>query len=351
VPQLDALRGLAILWVIAHNTTEKFGTVGWLHPLLDRGWVGVELFFALSGFLITGILLDTKGSAGYFGNFYARRVLRILPLYYTVLVIMFLVLPRLSAAEGASVFEKSSPWWAFPLFLQNFLLPLSTKAAGPLGVTWSLAIEEQFYLVWPLVVWCLSPRRLAALAILDVVLSPFVRFYLSIHGASLYVNIFSRLDGLMLGALIAISVRRENFRTEKFVALAGWIFCVATPLAILTDLMGLGWIMYSFAALASGAVLYLILFWNVQWLQLVLSNRLLLFAGTISYGLYLLHKFSFATVGALHIDGGKHPLVALALVILTSYPLALLSWIVLERPALRLKKYFSATHPQQSPNA
>jgi peptidoglycan/LPS O-acetylase OafA/YrhL len=81
VPQLDALRGLAILWVIAHNTTEKFGTVGWLHPLLDRGWVGVELFFALSGFLITGILLDTKGSAGYFGNFYARRVLRILPLY------------------------------------------------------------------------------------------------------------------------------------------------------------------------------------------------------------------------------------------------------------------------------
>src|SRR2546430_12521724 len=96
--------------------------------------------FVRSGFLITGILLDTRQSEGYFRNFYARRCLRILPLYYALLVFMFVIVPRLSPTAAQTVFDKSSPWWAYPLFLQNIFVPIPTSAAGPLAVTWALAI-------------------------------------------------------------------------------------------------------------------------------------------------------------------------------------------------------------------
>src|SRR3984885_11738011 len=149
IPQLDAVRGLAVLSVLLHNTdVDPAFPLGFIAA---NGWMGVDLFFVLSGFLITGILVDTKNSDGYFRNFYVRRCLRIWPLYYSLLFFMFVIVRFLSQSEFQAVVQTSSPWWAFPLFLQNFLLPISTNAAGPLGVTWSLAIEEQFYLVWPLV--------------------------------------------------------------------------------------------------------------------------------------------------------------------------------------------------------
>src|SRR5580693_8644950 len=139
IPQLDAVRGIAILIVIFHNSLSKFPSLP-LQSLFSYGWMGVDLFFVLSGFLITGILVDTKESEGYFKNFYARRCLRIWPLYYSLIFFMFVVVRFLKPSEFHTVVQTSSPWWAFPLFLQNFLLPVSTDAAGPLGVTWSLAI-------------------------------------------------------------------------------------------------------------------------------------------------------------------------------------------------------------------
>src|SRR5271168_4133820 len=125
VPQLDAVRGIAILLVMLVNTSEKYPELHLQH-FIANGWMGVDLFFVLSGFLITGILLDTRSSEHYFKTFYARRVLRILPLYYSVLFFMFVVVPLLRPADAHSIFERSSPWWAFPLFLQNFLVPQST---------------------------------------------------------------------------------------------------------------------------------------------------------------------------------------------------------------------------------
>ena len=150
LPQLDGIRGIAILLVLVHNTNPSAS----LHiaAISTYGWMGVDLFFALSGFLITGILLDTKQSDGYFRNFYARRCLRIWPLYYSLLIFMFVIVPHARPAEAHAIFERSAPWWAYPFFLQNFLVAIPQQAAGALGVTWSLAIEEQFYLVWPLFV-------------------------------------------------------------------------------------------------------------------------------------------------------------------------------------------------------
>src|SRR5208283_4108981 len=118
--QLDAVRGLAVLLVLLHHT-DIYPSLH-LHLISDNGWMGADLFFVLSGFLITGVLLDTKQSAGYFTNFYARRCLRIWPLYYSVLFFMFVVIPFLRPSLGAAVVARSSPWWAFPLFLQNYLV-------------------------------------------------------------------------------------------------------------------------------------------------------------------------------------------------------------------------------------
>ncbi len=178
--------------------------------------MGVDLFFALSGFLITGILVDTRQSEEFFKNFYMRRCLRIWPLYYSLLLFMFVVVPFLSRVEATKIAATTSPWWAFPLFLQNFLLPISTNAAGPLGVTWSLAIEEQFYLVWPVIVRVCSPKLLLRLAVAEMCLSPGLRYYLALRHVHLYTNVFSRMDGLMAGALLALLVRSDQFAPSRY---------------------------------------------------------------------------------------------------------------------------------------
>jgi peptidoglycan/LPS O-acetylase OafA/YrhL len=341
IPQLDALRGIAILLVIAHNATLHYGTTSYLHPLFDRGWMGVDLFFVLSGFLISGILLDTKESPNYFKNFYARRVLRIWPLYYCLLAFMFVVLPHASASQGVAIFAKSSPWWAYPFFLQNFLLPLSTDAAGPLGVTWSLAIEEQFYLVWPIIVRFLSKRQVAILAIAEIAASPFLRYFLAAHHIHIYANFFCRLDGLMLGAFLAALVRSKDFVRERYIGFALAVLAIATPLAVILDLRRAEWIVFTFTSLAAGAIVYLAMFWQQKWFQWPLANRFLLFTGTISYGLFLLHKIAFASVDGLHVNSVKHPLLTLGVILIGSYVLAITSWNVLEQPFLRLKRFFA----------
>src|SRR5437016_9637568 len=169
----------------------------YLQQVFANGWMGVALFFVLSGFLITGILLDTKHSRGYFTNFYAMRCLRIWPLYYSVIVLMFVVVPALRPSEAQAIFDRSSPWWAYPLFLQNMLVPSPTMATGLLAVTWSLAIEEQFYLVWPWVVRYCSTAQLGRLAVAVIVLSPVLRYWLDRRGVDLHHNTFCRLDALM----------------------------------------------------------------------------------------------------------------------------------------------------------
>src|SRR5207249_8311234 len=130
------------------------------------------LCLVLSGVLITAILIATKESEGYCENCYAPRCLRIWPLYYSLLLFMFVLVPFLRPSEAHIIFEKSSPWWAYPLFLQNFLIPISTNAAGPLAITWSLAIEEQFYLVWAVVVRYCSSAQVRRIAIAVICLSP-----------------------------------------------------------------------------------------------------------------------------------------------------------------------------------
>jgi peptidoglycan/LPS O-acetylase OafA/YrhL len=325
---------------MCHNISLKY-PVFHSQQLFSDGWMGVDLFFALSGFLITGILLDTKGSEGYFKNFYVRRCLRIWPLYYALIFFMFVVVRFLNHAEYQDVLRTASPWWVFPLFLQNFLLPVSTNAAGPLAVTWSLAIEEQFYVVWPLVVRFCSPTQLRRIAIAELCVSPVLRYYLLLRHVDLYINVFCRLDGLMAGAILALLVRSENFVPAKLLKRAWALLLGAGILALFTaSAVNVGWIVYTFTALASASLIYVSVFSKQKWLQELMTNRFLIYTGTISYGLYLLHKISFGVVQTLHLD--RNPYLPFPIIFIMSFALAALSWNILEKPFLNLKRFFES---------
>lgn len=278
VPQLDAVRGVAVLLVLVHNA----GISSSLHLgiLAKNGWMGVDLFFVLSGFLISGILLDTKTSEGYFRNFYARRCLRIWPLYYSALLFMFVVVPLLRPSETHTIFEaRSAPWWSYPVFLQNFLVPVPTMATGLLGVTWSLAVEEQFYLVWPLVVRFTEGVQLRNIAIAVICVSPLLRYFLYQHHVNIYSNTFCRLDGLMAGALLAILIRSGDFAPSRLVAPAWIALVVSVPLALFTDALHARWIAFSFVALAAVSFVYLAMFSTQRYWQAFMTKRLLVYQG------------------------------------------------------------------------
>src|ERR1700722_17626132 len=217
VPALDGIRGIAILLVIIYHFSVSLSILGFASPVLGFfrfGWCGVDVFFALSGFLITGILLDTKSSSGYFRNFYVRRVLRIFPLYYGSLLVVFLLRFALPDAgiwgSHDGLVSPGSMLWPL-LYLQNFAIALHGPSLT--GVTthyWSLAVEEHFYLAWPLLVWLATRRQIMLLALVTVICSIVARTLLYWHGADLDA-IFGltplRMDGLAIGALASIAIR------------------------------------------------------------------------------------------------------------------------------------------------
>jgi peptidoglycan/LPS O-acetylase OafA/YrhL len=343
IPQLDAVRGVAILVVMVHNLHGFFFPP--LSLLTNYGWMGVDLFFVLSGFLITGILLDTKPSNDFFRNFYARRCLRIWPLYYSVLVLMFVLLPLLRPQNAAEIFHRSDPWWSYPFFLQNFLVADPALSVGPLGVSWSLAVEELFYLVWPLFVRFLSPARLQIVAWCVFLFSPVLRFFVDSRGWLIYSNPFCRVDGLMAGALLALLVRKSNFSPSRWLWPAWISLLVAAPLALFTDMQNARWLTFSMDAIASAGFIYVSMFSQNTWLKQCMTNRFLMFSGTISYGLYLLHKIpeDMFKANRLYL---AHPQVAFWTAAVISYALAIASWNLLEKPFLRLKRFFENDAPR-----
>ena len=210
---LDGLRALAVAAVVAVHANVLFGgetaagtvTTVAVARLFGAGWAGVDLFFCLSGFLITRILWRTRAGRNYYGNFYARRLLRIAPLYYgfvgLVLVVVYRLSPIAHAAPGGGIASLL-------LSANNFHYAATATAVPHLGHFWSLAVEEHFYLLWPLAVRCLGRRRLMQLCLVGAGASMLLRLAVVTGGGwqfSAYLLTPCRLDGLLLGSLVALA--------------------------------------------------------------------------------------------------------------------------------------------------
>ena len=266
IRQLDAVRGIAILIVILHNEAGKYLPAGWA-PIFANGWMGVDLFFVLSGFLITGILLDTKGSH-FIRDFYfadACEYGRCITPSSCSCSFSSLSCDRRRASRF--LVNGRSPGGRICCSSRTSSCRFPNNAAGPLGVTWSLGIEELFYLMWPWVVRSSSHRTLLWTAIVVVAVSPGLRIALDWYGVNLYANPFCRLDGLMAGALLASVVRMDGFRATAFVTPARMTLIVTALFALAAESADARWIAFSFVAIASMAFVYLSLFDSHPWLR------------------------------------------------------------------------------------
>jgi peptidoglycan/LPS O-acetylase OafA/YrhL len=309
IPELDGIRGLAILLVVAYHyiavPISASATAGFLivRQTLSNGWSGVDLFFVLSGFLICGILIDHRTSEDYFKVFYVRRVTRIFPLYYLFLA-LFLLLQRLSPSSGIfsqGLFSNALPLLPYVVYLQNFAMAArGTFGNEFLAVTWSLAVEEHFYLLLPAIVRRTLPQRLPLILGFFICLTLILRFMLGGEKFYSFVATPWRLDALFLGALLAVLFRSPG-ALEAFKARVAWIklgfgilvaffiySTVTEPLGSLDHLFTFG-LMYAaliFLTLANQGGL-LARFFRLSWLRNI---------GRISYGIYIFHQLVNGTI-------------------------------------------------------
>lgn len=304
MPELDTVRGLAVLLVLFfHGFGFQFASAPL--PRLAHlfvvatmpGWVGVNLFFVLSGFLITGILLDSKNHRHYYRRFYVRRALRILPAYYALLLLLA-VAPRTGWLDHRQVS------WQFVGLSFLYLSNVTTFFAVPMqyGALWSLAVEEHSYLVWPLVVRVTSRKSLAICALFVVLICPALRAIAFIRGDE-YGAGYTWLvaDGLAIGSLLGLLSRGwlSDRRRMKFASICGMAGAVAllvlgAPFGILLNRTLLGGVLRSTALnifFAGGLGSLLVIgSSNLKWM---VQRPILQFFGRISYGLYLFHMLAF----------------------------------------------------------
>jgi peptidoglycan/LPS O-acetylase OafA/YrhL len=369
---LDGLRGLAIVLVLfVHfigDLAPRTLAERVLVKLANYGVWGVDLFFVLSGFLITGILHDAKASPRYFRSFYVRRTLRIFPLYFGILLLLFGLLPALPVPypEGLAQAARHQAWlWTYTC---NVYLAREGSWALPyVSHFWSLAVEEHFYLLWPWVVYALSTEALLEVSLGGVVFALGLRSLLSLAGASdvaLVVLTPCRIDALCVGAALALAVRRAGI--ERVARLAGRALPLSGALVLLLSAWHaathgrLSWVVLpargTLVALLFGALLVVSLVApRASLLGRFLRARAMRALGKYSYGLYVFHGVvAYALVDhgplrALEAALGSHLAAMIAQAALgagISLALAAASYELYEKQLLRLKDRLA---PQEEP--
>ncbi len=349
IGSLDGVRGLAVLMVLLYHAGQP--ALGGL--LLQSG---VDLFFVLSGFLITTILLRTRDRSDYFRLFYGRRAVRIFPLYYLVLA-TFVVAANVflhfgiqdSMSFGQAQELVDNQWWGWLYQVNNLEAFWGERAFAGLGHLWSLSIEEQFYLLWPLVVLRAPKRLLLRACMAVVVVSVVVRAvgYATVSEDFAYYFTFCRLDGLALGAAGAVVVRSPELAARwrpaiQWIGRRWW-------LVVALILMPLPVALYGGITVLSAAYLGIVLAARgdvlaprpTAWLH----SRFLGHLGTYSYAIYV-----FSVPLAQNVERIKPSNVQIVdavfqilVVGLLSYGLARLSWVLWERPWLKLKRRLAYT--------
>jgi peptidoglycan/LPS O-acetylase OafA/YrhL len=362
IPELDGIRGLAILLVILchYVGNPDHAPLGfWVHRFLlafTVGWSGVDLFFVLSGFLIGGILLDARNSPHYFRAFYMRRVFRILPIYYlwtllfaaTTIAALVFFPGRLGVTSGDLLRVPVQL-----LFLQNIFIGMPHFTWTWFVVTWSLAIEEQFYLLAPPLIRFLSLRRLVVALAATIVLAPVLRFMLFRYWApGTYLCAYlmpCRADSLSCGILLAVAWRDGRFREflrghasllhrallVLFLGVGGLLWWLVHPINVVTVTIGYTWLAFFYSALMLTVVSQ-----SRGLLTALMRWRFLGWLGGISYCVYLLHDaFNFFAHGLVfHSEPRLYTLSHLAVsvvALLATLGVASLSWRFFEKPLLR----------------
>lgn len=353
IPELDGLRGIAVLVVVFDHVFAFDGfpqtfSVRVLAHFLGFGWLGVDIFFVLSGFLITRILLSDGSD---WKSFYRNRAFRILPAFLIVFVV---VLSFVHQAPRLQVL--------FYLFFLGNFTDLAGLTLTPLAHFWSLAVEEQFYLIWPQAAWRISKPALLKLALCLAAFSFLGRFAAIAAGAGrlfLYKSTPLRMDGIALGCAIAVvaelpSAREWLARRWSVIAWVALAVVVAAVVFLRRSLVRDFFLAELFAIPAVSVLTATLVFAASQHrlpsaLSAALRNRVLAYFGARSYGLYLINfpvsyglgQLSAAVHWKLAL---AHPARTLALTEISSLALSILlaeaSWRFVERPAQRLKKRF-----------
>lgn len=377
LPALDGVRGIAILTVLLGHLTDYGGMRPGVaidrlyHHLAMLGGLGVDLFFVLSGFLITGILLDAKGKPSYFRNFYARRILRIFPLYYGFLFLIFVVFPWTGIASPTLLRTLPDQGWYWGYVANYHIAANGWPPYGGVGHFWSLAVEEQFYVVWPLLVWISGRRTFTALCGALVVAGPLVRASAWMAGLPPIANVATpaRVDALALGALLAVLVRER----DGVARLASWL----RPLAVVATVALVGILVWTGGWEPANPVIpiggrSLTIFASLGLIGIaigsrpgslvsrILANRVLAFYGVVSYGLYVFHpplllllRDAGLSVRLLPTIGGSQLPGQLLVIVVgasLSTAVAYVSYRFFESPFLRLKAHFEVKHPSGSSN-
>jgi peptidoglycan/LPS O-acetylase OafA/YrhL len=354
IPELDGIRGLAILLVLifhyVFDLSVRYAKLDWQIKFVQSlrlCWSGVDLFFVLSGFLIGGILLDAKYSASYYRTFYLRRLHRIVPIYFISIAIFIIGIYCAGPsppAPLADLFNRQIPLWSFPLFLQNIFMTLQHRyGSGWMAVTWSLAVEEQFYLMLPFAVRRLSSRGILGFAIGMILVAPTVRLVLErlgANGLAPYTLLPCRADALGFGLLAAILCRNRSAwmwlaANRRYVYAAFMVLGAGLVVWILRELrLGFTWMAAFYASL-----LILVVVNPGRMEQRIFRSFPLVRLGTVAYFVYLYHSGILDLCHWLFL--GTFPsmrswpafwvtLVSLGAVLL----LAAISWRLLEKPLI-----------------
>lgn len=352
---LDGLRGVAVLLVIAFHYSSTF------QYSFIWGRLAVDLFFVLSGFLMTGLLTNALQRQNYFYHFFRNRILRIFPLYYLVLLVFFAALSFAGDEHEKLLYFYRHRGWSYFVFVQNWAhLFYGTPADKTLVHFWSLAVEMQFYLVWPFLIYCVRNRKkLQTILFLIFVSALFLRICVyyrysgNIDQVIRYYNSFCRLDSFAAGSMISVMGRVSSASKTKLFLFLNWFSIIIIMAGMFTTndftLKSPFFVVfgYSLMAIFYASVVYLSLGGRSRFLDQLLKNPMLLFCGKISYGLYIFHWPIRLIVGTRIIKWGIAtfpryylPIMVMALLIclILSFLVSTISFFYFESYFLRLKK-------------
>ncbi|MBA2746545.1 MAG: acyltransferase [Flavisolibacter sp.] len=354
-PALDVLRGLAICFVVFYHNFESVS-------FFRFGWMGVDLFFVLSGYLITDLLLKTRENKFFFRNFYIRRVLRIFPLYYLVLIAFFTLAPLIFSQQGPnttfSYYTENKAW--FLMYFQNWLLVEKGPPPMPfLAHFWSLAVEEQFYMFWPVLVFFVKKlSNLRTLILLLIVFSVITRVFTWVQFPneveSFYCSTLTRMDSLLMGSLLAVHLKQGKTISAAWIngAIISFMLLIGCSLFIYGNVRQdnalFPTIGYTVSAIFFASLLFLLLKNEAKLLGWIRHLKALSFIGKISYGIYVFHIPIYLVLSTqlTRLFAEKMPpsfdfaLFVSILSVLITVAASTMSFYLIEKPILSLKKHF-----------